>query len=91
MGDTTNPPDTGRNGHDMSTRNDPTRDRPEPGPDMASTLKAEVKHCEQRLELARDQLRRWLLSNPEAESVYEKRGFMVHQLDGSGYTRLDGP
>ena len=43
----------------------PTRDRCIEGPSMASTLRAEVRHAELRLERARDDLRRWLLSHGE--------------------------
>ncbi len=54
------------------------KDKPTPPP-MAATLRAEVRHAEQRLELAQKLLREWLLSHPEEAtkpSVYETRGFI---------------
>jgi hypothetical protein len=68
---------------------DPSRGRPTPGPDMEQTLRAEVRHAQERLDLATDQLRRWLLSHPEHApvSVYESRGLTQHETDGSSWRR----
>jgi hypothetical protein len=57
---------------------DPARGRPEPGPPLGASLAAEVARLEQRLESARDDLRRWRISNCDdgKPSVYEKRGFL---------------
>lgn len=67
---------------------DPARGRGE-GPDMESTLRAEVRHAQERLDLATDQLRRWLLSHGEHApiSVYERGGFVEHETDGSSWRR----
>jgi hypothetical protein len=56
---------------------------------MEQTLRAEVRHAQERLDLATDQLRRWLLSHGEHApvSIYESRGITVHELDGSGWRR----
>ena len=70
---------------------EPTRNRPEPGPSMADTLRREVQHAEQRLALAQRQLCDYLREHPEDEgkpSVYTTRGFTEHMLDGSGWRRL---
>ncbi len=50
---------------------DPARGRPEPPPPMLQTLRRELEIAERRADLARDMLRRWLLSHGE-EEVLEK-------------------
>lgn len=49
---------------------DPAKDRPAGAPvkSMVDTLRAEVEHAESRLETAREQLRRWLLSHGSDET-----------------------
>lgn len=47
---------------------DPARGRPAGGPSMGDTLRREVRLAERRLELAQDQLRRWLLSHGNDET-----------------------
>lgn len=62
----------------MKQHNDPARGRGD-GPGVEATLVREVTRCQDRLDAALEDLRRYRLSNPEPApvSVYETRPLVV--------------